>query len=122
MVLHHKVVASLREDQTRPTAHKVAAARVRNINIRISIPLFRFRVLMTTSFYKVATTWIRGKRLSKPLLLTHCDIGSQGCRYADDRVRVLMATSYHKVAATRIRGNGLAKIWFNALRYSPYCD
>ena len=53
-VIHNKVVASLRLDQTHPTAHKVAAARDGDIDIRIIIPLFRFRVLMAITSHKVA--------------------------------------------------------------------
>ena len=65
------------------TSHKVAASRDRNINIRIRILLFRFRILITTSCHKIAATWIRGKRLSKPLSFN------------------FIAISAHKVAAMR---------------------
>ena len=63
-VLHHKVVASLRLDFTHPTAHKVAATRDRDIDSRIIIPLFRFRVLMAITSHKVAASRIRGKKVS----------------------------------------------------------
>ena len=53
-VLHHKVVASLRLDFTHPAAHKVAATRDRDIDIRIIIPLLRFCVLMAITSHKVA--------------------------------------------------------------------
>ena len=110
-VLHYKVVASLREDQPHPAAHKVSAARDRDIDIRIIIPLFRFRVLMAITSHKVAAARIGNIKKSccypvyplqqfstrKP----HCvlrikgqvsscpqtfrSIRSQGCHYADDR-------------------------------------
>ena len=57
-VLHHKVVASLRLDFTHPAAHKVAATRDRNINIRIRMSLFLFRVLMAIISHKVAAARI----------------------------------------------------------------
>ena len=64
---------------------------------------------MATSFHKGAASRIRGKKVSKPLLLTHCDIGSQGSRYADWKYKIIMlsfcmfvAADCYKVAAARI--------------------
>ena len=97
------------------TSHKVAASRDRNINIRIRISLFRFRVLMATSFHKVAAARIRGKKVSKPLLLTHCDIGSQSSRCADQKkgrqasALKFLATAFHKDLSVRIGEKGMGK-------------
>ena len=104
-------VASLREDQPHPAAHKVTATRDRDIDIRIIIPLFRFRVRMTITSHKVAAARIgnikysccypvyplqqiaarlpfRGLRIKGQVSScpqTFRSIRSQCCRYADDR-------------------------------------
>ena len=107
---------SLRSGKTRPTQPPTRLP-LRGIGILIlRISLFRFRVLMTTSFHKVVASRIRGKKVSKPLLLTHCDIGSQGSRYADWKYKIIMLLSFisitavfHKEDALRIKNKRASK-------------